>query len=81
MRDMVGGAGTVHVQGKTVGQALDNLDNQFPGARARVIDQRGKIGNFILIALNDEDIRSLEGLETPLKDGDVLNIITFFSGG
>ena len=81
LQNLVGEASTLQVKGETVAQVLDNLDAQFPGFKTRLIDQRGKLSGSILAFLNDEDIRSLKELDTPLKDGDVLNIYVILSGG
>ncbi len=81
LRKLVRGANTVQAQGETVRQLLDNLDRQFPGFKGRIINKWGKLGSSFLIYLNEEDIRSLQGLETPLKDGDAIDILVVLVGG
>ena len=82
LRNLVGGASTVKAQGETVRQLLDNLDSQFPGLKERLVSsERGELRGAYIILLNDEDTRSLQGLETPLKDNDVVNILVVLSGG
>ncbi len=81
LRELVRGASTVQAQGETVRQLLEDLDSQFPGSKERMINERGKLNGHIIVYLNKEDIRSLEELETPLKDGDVVSILEALSGG
>ncbi len=78
---LVRNASTVQAQGETVRQLLDNLDSQFPGFKSHLIGKRGELYVSYIILLNDEDIRSLKALETPLKNGDVVNIMVVLSGG
>jgi molybdopterin synthase sulfur carrier subunit len=45
------------------------------------MDEQGEVNRFINIYLNDEDIRFLENLETPVKDGDTVMIVPSIAGG
>jgi molybdopterin synthase sulfur carrier subunit len=71
----------VSVQGVTVADVLDNLEEHFPGLRERLVDDRGSIRKFINFYLNDEDIRFMDAEQTTLKDGDELSIIPAIAGG
>ena len=81
LQRLVGGASTIQAQGETVQQLLDDIDNRFPGFKQRLISKQGKLNGSILILLNDEDIRPLGELETPLKNGDVVSVLVVMSGG
>ena len=81
LRKVVNGVSTVQAQGETVRQLLHNLDLQFPGFKGYMIDKWGELRSSIIIHLNDEDIHCLQGLETPLKDGDSMAILVLLSGG
>jgi molybdopterin converting factor small subunit len=81
LREYVGGASSIRSQGETVRDLLNNLDNQFSGFKRRIVDQYGKLHDYILIYLNDDNIHSLEKLETPLKNGDVIRILVLTNGG
>jgi molybdopterin synthase sulfur carrier subunit len=81
MRKRVGGASTVQTQGETVGQVLENLDREFPGFKKFVINKWGELRPSILVFLNRVDIRSLQGLKTPLNHGDRMDIYVLLSGG
>jgi molybdopterin synthase sulfur carrier subunit len=71
----------VSVQGVTVADVLDHLEEHFPGLRERLVDDRGSVRKFINFYLNDEDIRFMDGEQTTLKDGDELSIIPAIAGG
>ena len=71
----------VSVQGVTVADVLDNLEEHFPGLRERLVDDRGSIRKFINFYLNYEDIRFMDAEQTTLKDGDELSIIPAIAGG
>lgn len=81
LQGLVSGAKSVRGQGSTVGELLDYLESQYAGIKARVVTQEGKLHPFIHVYLNDEDIRFLGELQTPLSDGDVISILPAISGG
>ena len=81
LQRLVGGARTVQAEGKTVGDVLDDLERRFPGLKERIIGENGEILRFVNIYLNDEDIRYLQKLETPVADGDRLAILPALAGG
>jgi molybdopterin converting factor small subunit len=60
--------------------ALDDLGRKFEGITARIFEN-GQIRRFVNVYLNDEDIRYLDNLATPVKDGDELSIIPAVAGG
>jgi molybdopterin converting factor small subunit len=80
LRQHTGGQATVEVTGATVQAALDDLDRKCPGVAGRIFDN-GQVRRFVNIYLNDEDIRYLDNLTTPVKDGDDLAIIPAVAGG
>ena len=67
-------------QGATLGECIDQLEGEFPGLRDRLLNEEGEIG-AILIFLNGENVMKLEGLATPITDGDEIGIIPFAAGG
>jgi molybdopterin synthase sulfur carrier subunit len=68
-------------QGKTVGEVLRSLTDTYPGLEERLRDEKGEVRRFINIYVNDEDIRFIQNLETPLKEGDQISIIPAIAGG
>lgn len=71
----------VECTGATVGACLESLDAKFPGIKAKLCDESGKIRRYLNLYLNDEDIRMLQSEETPVKAGDHLSIIPAIAGG
>ena len=80
MRQHTEGKATVEAQGTTVATVFADLGRQFPAITQRIFDN-GQVRRFVNVYLNDEDIRYLENLATPVKDGDELSIIPAVAGG
>jgi sulfur-carrier protein len=81
LQRMTGGAKSVQADGTTVGEVLADLDRTYPGFRGQVMQEDGKLHRFVNIYLNDEDIRYLGQLETPVSQGDVVSILPALAGG
>ena len=75
------GAKSVTGEGSTVAELLANLEARYPGFMSQITGEDGELHRFVNIYLNDEDVRYLGGLDTPLKDGDVLSILPALAGG
>jgi molybdopterin synthase sulfur carrier subunit len=69
------------LQGSTVGEVLEAFKSRFPEAAVRFFSNNSKTSRFINLYLNDEDIRFLKDLNTPVKDNDTLSIILAIAGG
>ncbi len=81
LRTLTGGAGEVVVDGSTVGEALKALDAAHPGFGDRLFDTDGKLRRFVNVFVADEDIRFLEGVETPVDAKTTVSIIPAVAGG
>ncbi|MGH7363660.1 MAG: ubiquitin-like small modifier protein 1 [Candidatus Methylomirabilales bacterium] len=81
LRKHTGGAKTLKASGQTVREVLEDLERQHPGFRERVLEDGGRLHRFVNIYVNDEDVRFIQTLDTPLKDGDVLSILPAVAGG
>jgi len=81
LRKLTDGKEEVAASGSTVGEVLVNLDKAYPGIRSRICDDSGAVRKFVNIFANDEDIRFLQNLDTPLKDSDELSIVPAIAGG
>ncbi|MCL3817714.1 MoaD/ThiS family protein [Aeromicrobium wangtongii] len=71
----------VAAEGETLVEVLDSLESSFPGIRARVVDDEGKLRRFVNIYVAEEDVRFSEGLDTPTPDGSQVSIIPAVAGG
>jgi molybdopterin synthase sulfur carrier subunit len=81
LRKLTNEAELVEVKAGTIGAAIAELQSQYPGIKERLVDESGGIRRFVNVYVNEEDIRFLENLETPLKDGDEVSIIPAIAGG
>ncbi|MCS7262269.1 MAG: MoaD/ThiS family protein [Aquificaceae bacterium] len=81
LRRVTNGQGEVQVQASTVREAIEKLEENFPGIKERIIDEQGEVRKFVNLYVNDEDIRFLRGLDTELKSGDLLSIVPAIAGG
>ncbi len=81
LRGYAGGQKTVNVEGKTVGEALSALTTQYPNLRQHLFGDNGQLRSFVNVYLNDEDVRYLKYVETPLKESDTLAIVPSVAGG
>jgi molybdopterin synthase sulfur carrier subunit len=80
LRSYTGGAKAVEGSGATLDELLNNLDAAHGGLRERLVDGE-KLRRFDNVYLNDEDVRFLGGLETPVKDGDTVTVLPAVAGG
>jgi molybdopterin converting factor small subunit len=81
LRTLTGGAGEVQVDGATVGEVLKGLDAAHPGFADRLFDESGNLRRFVNVFLAEEDVRFLDGLATPVSDGQTLSIVPAVAGG
>ena len=81
LRNLTQGQDTVEVDAVNVAALVDDLEAQYPGMGGRLRGEDGTLRRFINIYVNDEDIRFLNGAETPLKDGDQVSIVPAIAGG
>jgi molybdopterin synthase sulfur carrier subunit len=81
LRSFTAGKEVVLASGTTVGEVLENLDSAHPGLKDKLCDERGRVRRFVNIYANDEDIRFLEELDTPLDEGDEVSIVPAIAGG
>ena len=81
LRPLAGGAGEVQVDGATVGDALKGLDAVHPGFAERLFDDSGNLRRFVNVFVGEEDIRFLEGLDTPVPAGAVVSVVPAVAGG
>ncbi len=80
LRAAAGGQATAQVQGATVGEALESLFAEHGELRDRLM-QDGDLRRFVNVYLDDEDVRTLDGLATPVREGGQLTILPAVAGG
>lgn len=72
---------TIECTGSNIAELLDSMEGSCPGIKSRLCDENGKPRRFLNFYVNSEDIRFLEGTNTPLKDGDEVSIVPAVAGG
>lgn len=81
LRTLTNGSKEVDVEGATVGDVLRSLDEVHPGVGERIFDEEGQLRRFVNVFLADEDVRFLQGLDTPVADGSTISIVPAVAGG
>ena len=81
LRKLTNNETSVDAVGKTIEQIVESLDSAYPGMRERLIDDNGDLRHFVNIYLNGEDIRYIDGLQSPVSDNDELSIVPAVAGG
>jgi len=81
LRPLAGGRSTVEVEGSTVGEVLKSLDAAHAGFADRLLDEQGSLRRFVNVFVADDDIRYLQGLDTPVPDGETVAILPAVAGG
>lgn len=81
LRRLTNGVDKTDVEGGTLGACIGELEARFPGIKDRLLDESGQMRYFVNVYLNGEDVRFLEGLDTPTKSGDELSIVPAVAGG
>ena len=81
LRSHAGGEKQVEVDGTTLREVLSDLEARYPGITSTVLTEDGALHRFVNVYLNDEDVRFLGGLTTPVKDGDTVTVLPAVAGG
>ena len=75
------GAKSVEMEGNTIAEVLERINAQYPGFREQITMEDGSLHRFVNIYVNDEDIRFMNQLQTPVEPGDVVSILPALAGG
>jgi sulfur-carrier protein len=81
LRTLTAGAGELEIDGATVGEVLHALDAAHTGFAERLFDEGGGLRRFVNVFVDEEDVRFLDGLDTPLTGGQTLSIVPAVAGG
>jgi molybdopterin synthase sulfur carrier subunit len=81
LRTLTAGQSEVAVDGPTVADALENLEAAHPGFRERILDDAGELRRFVNVFVSDDDIRFIDGLATPIPEGETVSIVPAVAGG
>lgn len=81
LRDYTGGTTELAVPAHTVGGALQTLSTQYPQLRRHLYTERGELRSYVNVFVNEDDVRTLNGLETPVRTDDTVLIVPSIAGG
>jgi sulfur-carrier protein len=80
LRSLTAGEEAVPAEGATLREVIDHLENQHPGMKERLLDEKG-VRRFVNIYIGDEDVRFLDGLDTKLSGNEEISIVPAIAGG
>ena len=81
LRRLTNGQDKVDVEADSLGGVIDAMNEQYPGLRDRICDDQGQLRNFVNVYVNGEDVRFLQGLDTPTTAGDEVSVVPAVAGG
>jgi len=81
LRPLSNGSSTVQVDGATLTEVIANLEVAHPGFSDRLLDESGAMRKFVNLFVADDDVRYLDGLNTPTPAGTTVSIIPAVAGG
>jgi molybdopterin synthase sulfur carrier subunit len=81
LRERAGRRATVAARGATVRALIRDLDQQFPGLGSQLCEETGSLRPFVNIFLDNDNVRELQGLDTPVPDGGTVHILLSVAGG
>jgi len=81
LRTYTGGEKAVEASGDTLDAVITDLDSHHAGLRARLVADDGGLHRFVNVYVDDEDVRFLGGLQTPVRDGQTVTILPAVAGG
>ena len=81
LRILTSGEAELNAKDGTVSQIISEVCENYPDFQGRLIDDDGNLLRFVNVYVEDEDVRFLQGLETPVLDGQTISIIPAVAGG
>jgi molybdopterin synthase sulfur carrier subunit len=81
LRKLTNGQEVVTAPASSIGELIERLEQQYPGMRERLLDDKGQVRRFINIFVGEDDIRYLRQLDTPLSDTAEVSIVPAIAGG
>jgi adenylyltransferase/sulfurtransferase len=81
LRVYTGGKSEVTVSGAKISSALDDLTAQFPAIKPHLFNEKGELRPFVNLFVGESNIKDLQGVETPIKEGDKIMLIPSIAGG
>jgi molybdopterin converting factor small subunit len=81
LRTLTSGEAQVSVEGGTVSDVLSALEAAHPGFKDKLLDDDGNLRRFVNVFVADDDVRFMDGMDTPVPEGETLSIVPAVAGG
>ena len=81
LRKVTNGEDKASVEGSTMSEVVEALENQFPGLKDRICEPTGELRSFVNVYINGEDIRFVDGMSSSVTSGDEISIVPAVAGG
>jgi len=81
LRALTNGEEVISASGNSVLEIIEDIESRYPGVKDRICEPDGRVRRFVNIFVNEEDIRFLDNLQTPISDQDEVSIIPAIAGG
>jgi molybdopterin synthase sulfur carrier subunit len=81
LRPQTDNQATLELPGQSIAEVLAALTAKFPELGKRLFKTENELNRFINVYVNDEDIRFIDNLNTPVKAGDEVSIVPAIAGG
>jgi adenylyltransferase/sulfurtransferase len=81
LRTYTNGEKQISIEAGTVDQALNVLSSRYPSLTSHLYDEQGNLRSYVNLFVNDENIRDLDGIQTPIRNGDRIMILPSIAGG
>ena len=81
LRTYTGGESEVSAEGSTLAEVLEDLEANYSGIRARILDDQGAIRRFVNVYVGNDDVRFLDALDTKTPEGVQVSVIPAVAGG
>jgi|TARA_Y100000996_G_scaffold330393_1_gene266579 molybdopterin synthase sulfur carrier subunit len=81
LRSLTNDEDTVAVNAPNLKELIAQMENSYPGIAERLLDENNELRRFVNIFINGEDVRFLDGLDSPVRDADEVSIVPAVAGG
>ncbi|MEA2516772.1 MAG: sulfur-carrier protein [Actinomycetota bacterium] len=81
LRNLTDGSSEVEASGDTISAVIEDLERNHPGIKERILDESGSLRRFVNVYVGDEDVRFLQGIDSPVDEGGSVSIIPAVAGG
>ena len=81
LRSLTNDEDTVAVNAPNLKELIAQMENSYPGIGERLLDENNELRRFVNIFINGEDVRFLDGLDSPVRDADEVSIVPAVAGG